>query len=222
MGGKPRRVDPLRVERILEALATTYPEAVVELDFENAFQLTVATILAAQNTDANVNRITPELFSRYPTPQALAEADPIDVEKLVFSTGFYRAKTRSIIGMAKAVVSEFNGEIPRTMKEMVKLPGVARKTANVVLGCAFGITSGIVVDTHVKRLSARLGFTDHTNPVKIERDLCDLWPTEQWILGAHRLIWHGRRVCDSQKPQCDSCSLAPDCPSAELGLPSGA
>ena len=177
----------------------------------------MATILAAQNTDANVNRITPALFERYPTPQALAQANPVEVEKMIFSTGFYRAKTKSIIAMAQMVVSDFGGEIPRTMKDMVKLPGVARKTANVVLGCALGITEGVCVDTHVKRLANRLGMTVETSPVKIESDLMALWPREQWTIGAHRLIWHGRRVCDAKKPACNECTLAPECPSAEVG-----
>ncbi len=217
MGAKPRRVDRARIGRILTALAELYPNVVVELDHENAYQLTVATILAAQNTDANVNTVTPALFARFPAPRDLAEADPLEVERMIFSTGFYRNKTKSIIGMAQTVVRDHDGEIPRTMAEMVKLPGVARKTANVVLGCAYRIAEGIVVDTHVKRLSGKLNLSRETNPVKIERDLMFALPKEEWIDGAHRLIWHGRRVCDAKKPACDRCSLAPDCPSFETG-----
>ncbi|HLU65338.1 MAG TPA: endonuclease III, partial [Kofleriaceae bacterium] len=167
-------------------------------------------------TDRRVNMVTPELFRRYPTPAALARADLAEVEQLVHSTGFFRQKARSIVAMARTVVSDFGGEIPRTMEEMVKLPGVARKTANVVLGSAYGIPSGVVVDTHVIRVAGRLGLTSHTDPVKIERDLMEQVPRDRWIAVGHQLIWHGRRICHAVKPSCAECPLAPLCPSAVL------
>jgi endonuclease-3 len=160
--------------------------------------------------------VTPALFKRYPTPAKLARADLGALEKLVHSTGFFRQKAKSLVRMAQTVVSEFGGEIPRTMEEMVRLPGVARKTANVVLGSAYGIPSGVVVDTHVTRVAARLGLTRETDPVKIERDLMELAPRERWIDLGHQLIWHGRRICHARKPECDACPLAPVCPSAEV------
>jgi endonuclease-3 len=160
--------------------------------------------------------VTPALFKRYPTPAKLARADLGALEKLVHSTGFFRQKAKSLVRMAQTVVSEFGGEIPRTMEEMVRLPGVARKTANVVLGSAYGIPSGVVVDTHVTRVAGRLGLTRETDPVKIERDLMEVAPRERWIDLGHQLIWHGRRICHARKPECDACPLAPVCPSAEV------
>jgi len=205
-----------RVPAILEALQAQWGHAVCELDYDNAYQLTVATILSAQSTDKLVNKVTPALFAAYPTPAALAEAHIGAVETLVHSTGFYRNKAKNIVKMAQQVVSEFGGEIPRTMEEMTSLAGVARKTANVVLGTAYGIAVGVVVDTHIKRLSARLGLTSETSPVKVERDLMALIPQESWIDFGQQLIWHGRRVCDAKKPACDTCTLAPLCPSVGL------
>ena len=197
-----------------DLLAVAYPNAVVELDFTNAFELLAATILAAQSTDKTINTITPALFAKYPDPNALAQADQGELEKMVLSSGFFRMKAKNLIGMAQAIVARHGGEVPRTMEELCALPGVARKTANVVLGSALGIDVGVVVDTHVTRLSARLGLTTHTDPVKIEHDLMAILPKEQWTPFAHRLIWHGRRVCIAKKPDCDHCTLAPLCPSA--------
>lgn len=203
-----------RVGAILDVLEHEWNHAVCELNFDNAYQLTVATILSAQSTDKLVNKVTPALFERYPDVHALAVADLGEVEVLVHSTGFYRNKAKNIVKMAQQVVTEFEGEIPRTLKEMISLAGVARKTANVVLGTAYGIASGVVVDTHIKRLSNRLGLSQETNPVKVERDLMECIPKESWIDFGQRLIWHGRRVCDAKKPLCESCALAPLCPSA--------
>ncbi len=216
MRAPARRKSRARAGAVLEILQRTWPKATCELDFENAYQLTAATILSAQSTDKRVNMVTPALFKRYPTPAKLARADLGALEKLVHSTGFFRQKAKSLVRMAQTVVSEFGGEIPRTMEEMVRLPGVARKTANVVLGSAYGIPSGVVVDTHVTRVAARLGLTRETDPVKIERDLMELAPRERWIDLGHQLIWHGRRICHARKPECDACPLAPVCPSAEV------
>jgi endonuclease-3 len=205
-----------RVTAILDGLQATWGHAVCELDHRDAYQLLVATILSAQSTDKRVNMVTPELFRRYPTPADLAAADPAEVEQLIHSTGFFRNKTKSIIGMARKVVAEHGGEIPRTLDELVALPGVARKTANVVLGVAFGIASGVVVDTHVKRLANLLGLTRESDPVKIERDLMEQLPQDRWIDVSHQLIWHGRRICHARRPDCPHCPLAPVCPSAEV------
>ena len=206
-----------RTTEIAARLAEAWPDAVVELDFKNAYELTVATILAAQSTDKMINTVTPALFAKYPDPEALAKADPAEVEPMIFSTGFYRNKAKSIVGMARTVVERHGGKIPETMEALVELPGVARKTANVVLGSALGKNEGVVVDTHVSRLAPRLGLTEATDPVGIEDDLMKLVPQDQWSIFAHRLIWHGRRVCHAKKPDCEHCTLAPLCPSA--GLP---
>ena len=202
-----------RVEAILDVLQEQWSHAVCELDFDNAYQLTVATILSAQSTDKLVNKVTPALFERFPSPEALAQADLSEVETLIRSTGFYRNKAKNIVTMAQQLVTDFGGELPRTIEEMTQLAGVARKTANVVLGTAFGIAAGVVVDTHVKRVSNRLGLSQESNPVKIERDLMELIPQDKWIDFSQQLIWHGRRICDAKKPACDSCALAPLCPS---------
>ena len=186
----------------------------VELDHRNAFELLAATILAAQSTDKMINTITPALFAKYPDATALAAAEPAEVEPLIFKSGFYRNKAKSLVGMARALVDRHGGQVPETMEELVALPGVARKTANVVLGSALGKNVGVVVDTHVARLTQRLGLTKQTDPVKIEAEIMELLPSEQWTDFAHRLIWHGRRVCDAKKPDCDHCGLAPRCPSA--------
>ena len=205
-----------RASAIIEILQRTWPKATCELDFKNAYQLTVATILSAQSTDRRVNLVTPALFRKYPTPARLMKADLGELEEMVHSTGFFRQKARTLIKMAEKAVSDFAGQIPRTMEEITTLPGVARKTGNVVLGSAYRVASGVVVDTHVTRVAGRLGLTRESDPVKIERDLMKLCPPERWIDLGHQLIWHGRRICQARKPDCEACPLAPLCPSAEL------
>jgi endonuclease III len=216
----PRRVGrpPLaeRAKLILRRLKRRYPDARCALDHRNAYELLSATILSAQCTDARVNLVTPILFARYPDPAALARARSEDVEEIIRSTGFFRNKTRSLIGMAQAVVAEHGGEIPRTMDQLRVLPGVGRKTANVVLGNAYGINEGITVDTHVARVSARLGLTAEEDPVKIERDLMPLFPRKEWALLSHLLIFHGRLTCVARRPRCGECPLSDLCPSAAL------
>jgi endonuclease-3 len=207
---------PARTAQLGALLAELYPEATVELDHTSAYQLLCATILAAQSTDRTINTITPAVFAKYSDASALAAADQGELEKLIYASGFYRMKARNLIGMARACVERHGGEIPSTMAELVALPGVARKTANVVLGCWFHKQEGIVVDTHVTRVAARLGLTKHTDPVKIETDLMELVPQPDWTIFAHRLIWHGRRVCHAKQPDCPHCALAPLCPSAGL------
>jgi endonuclease-3 len=199
---------------VWERLVAEYPDAHCELDHRNAFELLCATILSAQCTDARVNQVTPALFARYPDAAALAVAEPADVEALVRSTGFFRAKARALVGMAQALVAEHGGEVPASLEALVPLPGVGRKTANVILGNAFGINAGIVVDTHVQRLARRLGLTREPDPVRIERALLPLFPQAGWALLSHLLIWHGRRVCLARTPACDRCLLADVCPSA--------
>jgi endonuclease-3 len=206
----------LRAPIILERLKRTYPEARTALEHGNAFELLVATILSAQTTDVRVNLVTPVLFARYPNAVALARARPADVEQIIQSTGFFRNKARSIIGMAQGLVADFNGEVPRSMEQLLTLPGVGRKTANVVLGSAFGTNEGIVVDTHVTRLSRLLGLTRQTDPVKIERALMRLFPQEDWALLSHLLIFHGRQICIARRPKCEECVLSDVCPSARL------
>ena len=203
-------------QAIYGELARLYPTAHCELDFTNPYQLTVATILSAQCTDKRVNMVTPALFAAYPDAEALAAAQPAQVEELIKSAGFFRAKTKSLIGMAQAVVASHGGEIPATMESLVALPGVGRKTANVVLGNAFGINDGVVVDTHVGRLANRLGLTRLTDPLKVETALTPLFPPEDWTMLSHLLIWHGRQVCDARSPRCGACTLRAICPSAPL------
>jgi len=203
-----------RTGRILDRLKRAYPDAHCALDHRTPYELLVATILSAQCTDVRVNQVTPALFTRYPTPADLARAEPADLEEMIRSTGFFRNKTKSLLGMAQAVVERHGGVIPRTMEELRVLPGVGRKTANVVLGNAFGIDEGIVVDTHVTRLSRLLGLTRQTDPVKIEQDLMQLVPRDDWTLVSHLLIFHGREVCIARRPRCDACVLADLCPSA--------
>ena len=205
-----------RASEVYELLAEEYPAAHCELDFQNAYQLAVATILSAQTTDQRVNAVTPELFERYPAPEALAQAAQEDVEALIRSTGFFRNKARNIIGFARAVAAEHGGRIPRSMEELAALPGVGRKTANVILGNAFGIDEGVVVDTHVRRLSQRLGFTAEEMPEKIEKHLMALFPRERWTMLSHLLIWHGRRVCDARRPRCEACTVSHLCPSSRV------
>ena len=203
-------------QAIYTELARLYPSAHCELDFSNPYQLTVATILSAQCTDKRVNMVTPALFAAYPNAAGLAVADAAQVEELVKSTGFFRAKTKSLIGMAKAVVEKHGGEIPASMDALVLLPGVGRKTANVVLGNAFGINDGVVVDTHVGRLANRLGLFKGSDPLKVEAALMPLFPREEWTMLSHLLIWHGRQVCDARAPRCGVCTLRSRCPSAPL------
>ena len=215
---KPRRGRESRAERtaragrILAGLAAAYPTADCSLDFESPFQLLVATILSAQCTDKRVNMVTGPLFARWPTPAALAAARQSDVEGVIRTTGFFRSKAKNILGCCRALVERHEGEVPRTLAELVKLPGVGRKTANVVLGSAFGIPSGVVVDTHVGRISRRLGFTRATAAVAAERDLVALLPSAEWIAFSHRVIEHGRTVCTARRPRCEACPLADLCP----------
>ena len=203
-----------RMPELIRLLHETFPDAHCELNFNNAWELLVATILSAQCTDAKVNQVTPALFARYPTPQDLAEADITDIEQMIYSTGFYRNKAKSIQGAARRLVEEYGGEVPADLNELLRLPGVARKTANVVLGNVFRIAEGVVVDTHVKRLADRLGLTRESTPEKIERDLMALTPREEWIDLSHLLIFQGRRVCEAKKPNCASCTIRHLCPSS--------
>ena len=200
-----------RAARIVRRLARAYPDAQCALHFETPFQLLVATILSAQCTDAMVNRVTPELFRRWGTPEKLAAAEPGEVEALVRPTGFFRQKAKSIQSTAQDIVSRFGGEVPRTLEELTTLRGVARKTANVVLGNCFGVP-GLTVDTHMTRVNQRLRLTRETDPVKIERDLMELIPAKEWTLYSHRVIAHGREVCDARRPLCEGCALREECP----------
>ena len=205
-----------RVNKILDRLKKNFPSATCTLVHENPFQLLVATILSAQCTDERVNMVTPELFRRFPGPAEMAGADQEEIEKLVHSTGFYKNKAKSIRLAAGQITKDFNGEVPDNMEQLILLPGVARKTANVVLGTWFRKPEGIVVDTHVKRISALLGFTEKTDPNQIEKDLMEILPREEWIDYSHRIILHGRKTCKARKPQCGECFLADLCPSAVL------
>lgn len=205
-----------RANKVYALLAREHPDARTALEHENAYQLAVATILSAQCTDERVNSVTPTLFRRWPTATDLAEAPPKKLEEVIRPTGFFRNKTRSLIGMAGAVVESHGGEIPDTMEELVRLPGIGRKTANVILGNAFGKDEGIVVDTHVRRLARRLGFTSQIDPKKIELDLMALFPRERWTMLAHILIFHGRRVCVARRPKCEECVVSHLCPSSRV------
>lgn len=211
-----RNATPEAAAEIYRELLALYPDAHCELDFKSPYQLLAATILSAQCTDKRVNMTTPELFRRFPTPASLAAAPQGEVEEIIKSTGFFRAKAKSLIGMASAITDRHDGQVPARMEELVVLPGVGRKTANVVLGNAFGINVGVVVDTHVGRLATRLGLTSETDPLKVEQALMQLFPPEHWTMLSHLLIWHGRRICDARKPRCGECPLAPRCPSAQL------
>jgi endonuclease-3 len=199
------------VAEILRHLDALYPNATCALTHDGPWQLLVATILAAQCTDKRVNLVTPGLFRKYPTPHDFAAVRPEVLARDIHSTGFFNNKAKSIVGAAQRVVSAFGGEVPRTMRDMLTLPGAARKTANVVLGTAYGVPSGIVVDTHVQRLSARLDLSKNADPVKIEQDLIKIVPQDKWILFAHQLILHGRALCQARKPQCAECGLNPVC-----------
>jgi endonuclease-3 len=206
-----RNGDPARVRAILQKLNEAYPAVTCALKHENAFQLLISTILSAQCTDERVNIVTATLFPKYPNPKAFAFADSGELEQDIRPTGFFRNKTKSVMGASKKIVEEFKGEVPKTMEQLLTLAGVARKTANVVLGTAFGIASGVVVDTHVTRLSERLDLTKNTDPKKIEQDLMQIIPQDRWILFSHQLIWHGRRVCQARKPKCLECNLETIC-----------
>ncbi|MBU6366079.1 MAG: endonuclease III [Gemmatimonadetes bacterium] len=216
MARAPRTVSARRAiaAAAWERLQRAYPDAHCELDHRNAFELLCATILSAQCTDARVNQVTPALFARFPDAAALAAAPLEEVEALVRSTGFFRAKAKALVGMAQALLERHGGAVPASLEALVPLPGVGRKTANVILGNAFGINEGIVVDTHVQRLARRLGLTREPDPVRIERALMPLFPREGWALLSHLLIWHGRRVCLARTPACERCVLADVCPSA--------
>jgi endonuclease III len=209
--GAASGTEPKRVAAILAGLDAAYPNASCELNFANAFQLLIATILSAQCTDVRVNQVTQELFKKYTKPEDFAYAAPAELEKEIRPTGFFRNKTKSIMGASKGLIEKFGGQVPRTMEEILTLPGVARKTGNVVLGTAYGIASGVVVDTHVIRLSQRLDLTRNDDPKKIEQDLMKIIPENRWIKFSHQLIWHGRRVCAARKPKCAECNLESLC-----------
>jgi len=210
-----RPLAPERVEAILAGLRRLYPDVVCALHHTSAWELTVATILSAQCTDVRVNLVTPALFKAFPTPKAMAAASLPELEELVKTTGFFRNKAKSIQGAARVVVEEFKGKVPQTMEEMLRLPGVARKTANVVLGSWYGIAEGVVVDTHVLRLSKRLELTKHTAPAKVEQDLVKIIPRDRWIAFSHELIHHGRQVCAARKPKCAECGIETLCNSGD-------
>lgn len=206
-----RGTNPKRVAAILAKLDEAYPTATCELIHENPFQLLISTILSAQCTDVRVNQVTATLYKKYPNPEAFAHANPSELEQEIRPTGFFRNKTKSIMGASKAIIENFGGQVPKTMDEILTLPGVARKTANVVLGTAYGIAAGVVVDTHVIRLSRRLDLTKNEDPKKIEEDLMRVIPKEKWITFSHQLILHGRRVCVARKPRCIDCNLESLC-----------
>jgi endonuclease-3 len=210
-----KAIGPYALE-VFSRLKREYPDARTELNYRTPLQLATATILSAQCTDKRVNMVTPLLFRTFPTAASLADAPPEKLEEIIKSTGFFRNKTKSLIGLGKALVERHNGEIPDSMEELVKLPGIGRKTANVILGNAFKKNEGIVVDTHVARLSHRLGLTRETDPIKIEQDLMPLFPREDWALLSHLLIFHGRRVCDARRPKCEICVLNDICPSSTV------
>jgi endonuclease-3 len=205
-----------RARKINRVLAEAYPYAVPELDFRNAFELIVATVLSAQTTDVRVNATTPALFERYPTPLALSEAEPAELQEMIRPTGFFRAKSENLIALARQLVDEHDGRVPERIEDLVKLAGVGRKTANVVLGNAFGIP-GITVDTHFLRLSRRFGWTQETDPVKVEHAVGRLFEKKDWTMLSHRVVFHGRRVCHAKKPACGACPVATLCPSYGMG-----
>ena len=215
LGKTLKPLDPARIAAILDALRKTYPGVVCALNHRSAWELTVATILSAQCTDVRVNLVTPALFKAFPTPKAMAAASLPELEELIRTTGFFRNKAKSIKGAARVVVEEFGGKVPETMEEILRLPGVARKTGNVVLGSWFGIAVGVVVDTHVMRLSRRLELTKETAPEKVEQDLMRIIPQDRWIDFSHELIHHGRQICVARKPRCVDCSLEKLCNSSD-------
>jgi endonuclease-3 len=209
-----KRVDGPAALALFATLKAHHADAHCELTHENPFQLLVATVLSAQSTDVMVNKLTPELFRRWPTPARLGAADPAEVEQVLKRIGMYRQKTRNVIGLSKQLEAKHQGQVPRSLAELVELPGVGRKTANVVLGVAFSAPEGVVVDTHVQRISQRLGFTRHTEPIEIEQDLMKLFPKRDWDALSHVLIFHGRRICSAQRPACAACPVQAGCPSA--------
>jgi len=208
---RPGGANPQRVAAILAKLDEAYPNATCELNHKNAFELLIATILSAQCTDVRVNQVTQTLFNKYPDAKAFAYATPSEMEQEIRPTGFFRNKTKSVMGASKGIIENFGGEVPRTMEQILTLPGVARKTANVVLGTAYRIPSGIVVDTHVQRIANRLDLTRNEDPKKIEQDLLQVIPKDKWILFSHQIIWHGRRICQARKPKCAECNLESLC-----------
>ena len=216
MARESRKARRERAASIYDLLELEYPEAETALSHTNPFELAVATILSAQCTDERVNMVTPELFRRFPDLEALAAAELEELEVIVHSTGFFRSKAKNLVGMAQAVLRDFGGELPRSLAELTRLPGIGRKTANVVMGNAFGIDEGVVVDTHVKRLSGRMGFTRETTPEKVERDLIEIFPRERWTPLSHLLIFHGRGSCPARKPRCGECVVAHLCPSSTV------
>jgi endonuclease III len=201
---------------ISKRLKKLYPDAHVELDYSNAFELMIASILAAQNTDVNINRLTPVLFRKYRTPQDYLNVAPEELEQDIHKSGFFRQKTKSIQAVCKRIVEDFGGELPKTMAEFITLPGIGRKTANVVLGNALGVVEGIVVDTHNIRLSALLGLSEQKNADKIEKDLMEIVPQKDWVMFSHWITWHGRRVCKARFPKCENCVLNDICPSSRV------
>ncbi len=209
-----KRVTPEVARAAWDKLREQHPDAHCELTHANAFQLLCATVLSAQTTDVAVNKATPALFAKYPTAKVMAAAEPLDLEPLVSTLGFFRMKAKSLVGLARALMANQKGEVPQTLDELVKLPGVGRKTANVVLGVIWGKPEGVVVDTHVQRLSQRLGWSHETEPPKIEQDLSKLLPRDRWDMTSHVLIFHGRRVCFAKKPNCEGCLANALCPSA--------
>ncbi|MDE2483683.1 MAG: endonuclease III [candidate division NC10 bacterium] len=210
--GDIRTATPATAKKILAILEETYPDACVTLDFKNPFELLIATILAAQCTDERVNQVTKGLFRRYPTPKAFADVDPVELEEAIRSTGFYRNKARSIIGCCKKIMEEFAGQVPQTMEELITLPGVWRKTANIVLSNALGVTAGIAVDTHVARVANRLGLAHSDKPDEIEQQLCRIVSKEKWTPLTHLLVFHGRAVCTAKRPDCPRCPVLHLCP----------
>jgi endonuclease III len=212
----PKSLPPADPKEVYKRLSKTYPDAHCELDFKTPLQLLMATILSAQCTDKRVNMVTPALFAKYPTARALADANPDELAQLIKPTGFFNNKTKSLIGMAKGVSESHGGEVPRSMDELVQLPGVGRKTANVILGNAFDTNEGVVVDTHVGRVSLRLGLTTETDPVKAEQQLMQIFPKRNWAMLSHLLIFHGRRICVARVPKCEICPLNDICPSSRV------
>ena len=210
----PTAAEQARALEVYRLLGEAHPGAQIMLGYDSPFQLLVAVILSAQTTDVGVNKVTPVLFAKYPDAESLAAADPADVEEIIHATGFFRNKTKNIMGAARMIVADYDGKVPETMEEMLTLPGVARKTANIVLANSFGVVVGIPVDTHVFRLSRRLGFSKQEDPVKVERDLMALFPQETWYDLTYRIIEHGRAVCIAQRPVCGECALSELCPSA--------
>lgn len=215
-GKRSPRQEAARRQRVVQGLGELYPGAQCSLNHKNPFELMVATILSAQSTDKLINQITPALFQKYPTPEAMAAASLPDIEQAIKQTGFFRNKAKSLKGCAEALVRDHKGEVPQTMEALLTLPGVGRKTANVILGTAFGKNVGVVVDTHVQRVSRRLGFTVQDAPEKIEQDLMRAAPQEQWTVFSHRMIQHGRLICLARTPKCEICPLAKDCPSRRV------